>query len=340
MRSFLHVLLLFHLLTATGQGAPDLVIVTDQAQAVLQILERRQEGKPVDDESWHRLFATEGYRRLKAREAAMGRSFEDSSFRRFVLSDTLLARAEGLQTTLQAWRDADLDGARVRALAYLPPGSRIRARVHLLIKPKTNSFVVEPDTDPAIMLYLDPARTRAQLENTIAHELHHIGYAAACSSSADSASDAAVNEGRRWLGAFGEGVAMLAAAGGPDAHPHAVSPAEDRVRWDRDVANTAADLRRLETFLLDILDRRVTHPDSIGRAGMSFFGVQGPWYTVGWLMASTVEGAAGRAALVEVLCDPVRLLRRYDAAARARPRAEPALPLWSEGLLARLEGSD
>ena len=51
-----------------------------------------------------------------------------------------------------------------------------------MIKPKTNSFVFEPASDPAIMLYLDPSRTRAQLENTVAHELHDIGYAAACHS--------------------------------------------------------------------------------------------------------------------------------------------------------------
>lgn len=28
---------------------------------------------------------------------------------------------------------------------------------------------------PAIFLYVDPAESRAQFENTVAHELHHIG---------------------------------------------------------------------------------------------------------------------------------------------------------------------
>ena len=69
---------------------------------------------------------------------------------------------------------------------------------------------------------------------------------------------------------------------------------------------------------------------------MAFFGVQGPWYTVGWLMASTVERKEGRTALVQTLCDPVRLLRRYNAAAGARRPGDPALPAWSEALLARL----
>ena len=225
------------------------------------------------------------------------------------------------------------DEAGRKALAYLPTGTRIHARVYLLIKPRTNSFVFEPATDPAIMLYLDPARTRAQLENTVAHELHHIGYAAACDSTPpDAPPDSAVSTARQWLSAFGEGVAMLAAAGGPEVHAHATSP-------PRGPALNQTSGRRFRisagrrTLLLDVLERRVTDADSIGRAGMSFFGVQGPWYTLGWVMASTVERSEGRAALVKVQCDPAELLAAYNAAAR---RSRGALPLWSDALLARL----
>jgi Putative zinc dependent peptidase (DUF5700) len=67
---------------------------------------------------------------------------------------------------------------------------------------------------------------------------------------------------------------------------------------------------------------------------MAFFGVQGPWYTLGWLMAATVERDAGRAALVGLLCDPVKLLATYNAAARREERAR--MPVWSDALLARL----
>ena len=49
---------------------------------------------------------------------------------------------------------------------------------------------------------------------------------------------------------------------------------QDRTRWDRDVANAPADLRRVEGFLLDIVDRRITDPDSISRAAMSSFVTQ------------------------------------------------------------------
>lgn len=336
MRSLRHLPIPILLLAAASPAPSQLVIVTDEAEAAIHILESRRTGRAVAEESWRRLFATEGYRRLKAREAAMGRSFEDSSFRAFLLSDTLLPRAADLRKTLLAWRKADLGAAEAKALAYLPGSARLRARVYLLIKPRTNSFVFEPETDPAIMLYLDPARTRDQLENTIAHELHHIGYAAACHSNNDSTADPAVATARLWVGAFGEGVAMLAAAGGPEVHPHAVSPMEDRLRWDHDVANSAADLRRLEAFFLDILDHRLTDPDSTRQAAMAFFGVQGPWYTVGWLMASTVERREGRPALVRTLCDPIGLLRRYNAAAGVQRPGGSALPVWSEALLARL----
>lgn len=45
---------------------------------------------------------------------------------------------------------------------------------------------------------------------------------------------------------FSEGLAMVAAAGGPDVHPHAKSTPEIRAGWDRDVANFEQDLRKVE----------------------------------------------------------------------------------------------
>ncbi len=181
---------------------------------------------------------------------------------------------------------------------------------------------------------MDPEVSRPKLENTLAHELHHIGYAAACAGP-DSTLPARTQTAVRWAGAFGEGLAMLAAAGGPDIHPHAVSGAEERARWDRDVANVNEDLRRVEAFFLDILDERLADPDSVRRAGMSFFGVQGPWYTVGWKMAATIEQEYGRERLIQVMCDPRRLMATYNAAAEAQNARGERLPLWSSSLLAR-----
>ena len=130
---------------------------------------------------------------------------------------------------------------------------------------------------------------------------------------------------------------MLAAAGGASVHPHAASPDSERTRWDRDLANATADVRRLERFFEDILDGRLATDDTITTVGMSFFGVQGPWYTVGWLMASTIERELGRGVLVASSCDPAQFLRDYDSAARqARAAGDAMPPRWSEELLERL----
>lgn len=207
-----------------------------------------------------------------------------------------------------------------------------------MIKPRPNSFVFDLRTDPAaIFLFLDPEVSRGKLENTLAHELHHVGYATACHEPPDAALPERLRMAVRWMGAFGEGIAMLAAAGGPDVHPHAVSGAEGRARWDRDLADHGSDMQRLESFFLDVLEGRLAEPDAVRNAAVAFFGEQGPWYTVGWTMAATIETAHGRDRLVEILCEPGQLLRAYNEAAAAinSSRREP-LPLWSEALLAHL----
>ena len=82
-------------------------------------------------------------------------------------------------------------------------------------------------------------------------------------------------------------------------------------------------------------DGRIATADSVTRRGDSYFGVQGPWYTVGWLMASTIERELGRPALIASTCDPVGFLADYNhAVARAGARAQ--LPSWPKELIARL----
>jgi hypothetical protein len=226
-------------------------------------------------------------------------------------------------------------------MAYLPPDTRLRARIYPMIKPQTNNFVFDVGTDSAaIFLYLDPAVGREKLENTLAHELHHIGHATACAGTADSTFPEPVQTARGWLGAFGEGVAVLAAAESPERPPHAVSDSTERARWDRDYANVADDLKQIESFVLDVVGGRLADPAAIRQRAMSFFGeAQGPWYTVGYLMASTIERVQGRRSVVEVLCHPAALLTRYNAAATAlEARTGERMPRWSSEVLNRLAG--
>ncbi len=311
-----------------------LTLDTSQADAVLLLLARRSAGEPASASDWERLFGSEPYRRLKRREAELKRSFEDDEFQRFVLSDSLLKRAPELEVTLAAWKRADLEAAGRRVLAYLPPQARIRAKVFPVIKPQTNSFVFETQTDPAIFLYLDPHLSAAQFENTVGHELHHIGLASLAGEmeAALEGLPPRAKAAAEWMGAFGEGIAMLAAAGGPDVHPHAHSSPEDRARWDRDLANFSRDLQTVDRFFLDVIEGRLAGEEEIREKAFGYFGVQGPWYTVGWKMAALVDERYGRETLIECMLDPRRLLATYNRAATVR-RSRERLPLWSNRLL-------
>ncbi len=102
MRAYEHLSALALLLAAPATREPDLPIVADEAEAAMEILEQRLAGRPVAEESWRHLFSTGGYRRLRSREAAMGRPFDDSTFRAFMMSDTLLRRTAELGRTLDA----------------------------------------------------------------------------------------------------------------------------------------------------------------------------------------------------------------------------------------------
>ena len=320
----------------------DVQIVSDEADAVVAILDRRAAGIPPSEAYWARLFGAEGYRRLTDRERAFRREIGDSAFRAFVMSDTLIVRWVDLQRTLREWKRIDPLSAALRAFEYLPDDARIRARIYPVIKPRTNSFVWETATNPAIFLYVDPGVSAVKFENTLAHELHHIGVADACRGrGADSSLAPGLRAALEWMSGFAEGRAVLAAAGSADVHPHATSDEAERAVWERDVARVPADLQRLETFFFDLLDEKLS-PEERTHRGFAFISTdtvpQGAFYTVGWTMASVVERELGRAALNASTCDPAAFLMDYNrAVARARSSGRAAsLPTWSDGLIARI----
>ena len=317
---------------------------TSEAEAVLAIAAKQNAGQVVTDDDWRKLFATTPYIRLKEREASMKRDFSDSDFKRFVLSPETLKRAPELQKTLDAWKRADLAAAARRILAFLPAGATINAKVYPAIKPKPNSFVYDLRNDPTIFFYLDPEKTKEDFENMAAHELHHIGL-----SSIDARYDRKVKElpgnvqpAADWFGAFGEGLAMLAAAGSEDVHPHRYSPDDARARWDRDSANFNQDLRTVDQFFLDIIHGKFDSKDAITKRGFEFFGEQGPWYTVGYKMAAAVEKQRGRAALLACTEDPRKLLATWNEIASAHNKSasnSDQWALWSPELLQAAQAS-
>jgi putative zinc-dependent peptidase DUF5700 len=336
IRVALSLLLLAAAASAAETERVQLTLDASEAEQVLAIAEKRALGKEVPAADWQSLFASEPYVRLKQRETGLRRDFDDNDFRRFVFSDDLGRRAAALRRTLEAWKQADLRAAAARVLPYLPKDARIRAKVYPVIKPKTNSFVFEPATDPAIFLYLDPDQSPSDFANTVAHESHHVGFSAASAAYAEHVKALPENAraAAQWLGALGEGLAVLAAAGSPDVHPMQDFAPADRTRWDQDMKFFEQLLRQLDQFLLDLADGGFAKPEIADHVALTFFGYRGPWYTVGYRMGVVVEKRFGRAVLVQCMADPRLLLARYNEAANETNEAgRETLPVWSAALL-------
>lgn len=321
------------------QTAPHVQVLFDTTQAAvaLDIIEWKKAGNAMKDEDWRPLYISDGYRRLRIREAEGPRAVTDSAFKAFLVSDSLGKRAVALRTVFERWKTRGVKGAVARAVAYLPADARLTASVYIAIKPHTNTFVYDIEKDPAIFVYLNPLESAEQFENVVAHELHHIGFTtlgARMTAMVQSLPDS-VLPAAEWSRAFGEGFAMLAAAGGPDINAHATSPAAHRARWNAAVGNFNRDLRLIEDFFVGIITKRLRTPEDIGNGGTSFYGAEGPWYTVGWKVAATIEKQFGRKEVVECMIDPHRMLDRFNAAATIYNKANPAakLALWSPALV-------
>jgi CubicO group peptidase (beta-lactamase class C family) len=333
------VLLLLVCTPLHAASRDDVPLDSGEAEAALAILVAEAAGKTPAAADWQRLLDSDGYRALHQREAAMKRAFSDEDFAQFLKAPATIAQAPQLAATLAAWKQRGLARSLALAHAYLPADTPIVARVRLMVKPRSNSFVFAGNQ---IFLYLDPSLTPAQFENTAAHELHHIGQSAACAATATETCGP-VALARACVGSLGEGIAMLAAAGGPAVHPHAVSKPEDRARWDRDLQHVDRDRAAIERFYEDILDGKIADQEQAMAAAAPFWGQQGAWYTVGWSVAVAVERRFGRARLVADLCDGPALLEDYNRAASDgnAPKFAPALlaRLRAPATVRRLDGS-
>ena len=332
------IILLLLVATAAAENRVRFKLDASEADAVLAIVEGRTAGKTMADADWQRLFASEPYVRLKKREASMHRDFTDDDFKNFVLSPDLARRAPELRRTLDAWKKADLRAAAERILPYLPADARVQASVYPVIKPKSNSFVFETDTEhPAIFLYLDPDESQAQFMNIVAHESHHIGFSDANKRYDEKIKSLPENarKAAEWMGAFGEGLAVLAAVGSAEVHPMQDFKPDQRTHWDQDYKFVDQQLIQLNQFFLDVVSGGFARPEVADHEAFTFFGYRGPWYTVGYLMGSTVEKRFGRPVLIECMSDPRRLLAKYDQAAEEQNAAGKGqkLPLWSPEVL-------
>ena len=326
----------------TSEGTTSLRIVTDQPRAALDILDKRARGEAITEVDWQRHRATEGYQRLKKRSESFGATEFDSKFETFLGESPEILDDRGvLRQTVEDWSDLNLDEVGKVALAYLPEGAVLRGSIYPVIKQPTNSFVFELDTDPAIFLYVDPEIGAEKFANTLAHELHHIGSSTACGEPPGYEQlDPDARNAVDWLSGFGEGLAMLAAAGGPDEDPQAYSDVEQRDTWARNLARFDEDIARLEAFFIDVAAGKLSEEER-RQQGFTFINTdeapQGAFYTVGWQMAARVEESLGREVILRSVCDPRELLVAYNQVASASEADSPPT-LWSDTLLDRLYG--
>ncbi|MGA3162498.1 MAG: DUF5700 domain-containing putative Zn-dependent protease [Terracidiphilus sp.] len=332
----------FYSSIAPGQSSPaiQLSLDTSEAEQALHILQKANAHQEVTPGDWQQLFSTVPYQWLKEREASMGRAFTDEDFQKFLLSPESLARQQEWEQTLAEMKQANMPAIGAGVLEWLPEGATIHARVFPEIKPKHNSFVwTEPGNGPAIFLYME-RQSKAQFENIVAHECHHIGLRSleerqkAIQAGLPENVKTAVN----WMSAFGEGEAVLAAAGSVDRHPRWEEDALARARWDSDMMHFNADLEAVQQMLTEILDGTLKGAEAIGKRAAPFWGYQGAWYTVGYEMAALVEKAYGRQAFNECLLDPRKLLTLYNKAALEANAKGASLATWSPDFLARLDG--
>jgi hypothetical protein len=299
-----------------------------QAQAVLGIVSKLREGRVVENAEWEHLLTNDVQVQLLRRELGVGNPLPNDEFLRFVLSPELAGSCETLSEALASWLGLDPAGCAQQALAYLPDRCRIQATCCPVIKPLSNSFVFGTHEHPLVFLWLDPGLSIAKLANTLIHELHHVGFYGLIAGYAEAAKSGELG---RWLWPLGEGLAMLAAAGSPEIHPHAASSQSEREHWDQDMEALPQSLASIDEFFRFIL-RRSLRPEEAEARAMSLFGFQGPWYTVGYHMAATIERNQGRAGLLDCMTEPHRLLLQYEEIPSAYPR-------WSPEVIAALSSN-
>lgn len=332
--------LALQLLGADSSGHPDIKVVADEADAALAILEERRSGE-VNAASWRKLWDSEGYRRLTARDKELTGRDDQQALHDYLLSDAALAALPALKKAVAELKSYDFNVPAARAFRYLPAGFALKATLYPVIKPTHNSFVYDVPANPAFFVAVNPERPAAELTNTVAHELHHVGLAQCVDPSKDPRLNPRQQRAVDWLSGFGEGEAVLAAAGGPDVHPHDSSAGPEWLIWERDVANFNTDLPRMQDFFRAVLAGKLTEEQQKQQL-YAFIDTddvpQGPFYTVGWKMAAIVERVEGHDALVGALCDPRRLLALYNHAVANTHRADGEnLPTWDPAFLAALQ---
>ena len=289
-------------------------LVLDQIKTALNILNKNDKVKNISNNDWNNLFTAKGYQMLKQREKDMDNNFTDSILKEFLLDEETSSNLENYNNSLNRFLDIDLDHLISKTKKYLPQSAEINTAIIPVIKPESNSFVHSINERLLLFIYLEPNISKDKLENKLIHELHHVGLDDVYNKSDYSHLTAPAQKMIEWTNAFGEGFAMLAAAGIIDEHPNNFSE-ESKKLWDENIKNFNTDFKKIENFLLNILYENFHNDKELYNKGFELMvsnGGQGSWYTVGYKIAKVIEKTANRKVLIDCMDDLTKLYTVYN----------------------------
>lgn len=291
----------------------------------------------INDNDWDNLFASESYKILVERNKMLKINLTDTDFKDCVMKLLSEENLQRYKNVLQTVKSIDLQACAGRALKYLPVNATIFTTVHLVVLPQPNYFIYCTKTTSAVFISLSVGLPLDDIENILVHELHHIGFLSIeLQNNYYSGFATSHMYALRLLGYFREGIALLAAAGSAHNHPIPSSNPDLRLLWDNSINDSINAHKKIEDIFNEIFKGNITH-EELDAKSLSFCHILGPWYTLGWLMAVTVECQFGINKLNECMQDLRLLLLYYNYAVELNSvHFNSKYPLWSTDLLKHL----
>lgn len=314
--------------------------IEDEIKAVLNILYKSKQDKKIEELDWEQMFSSDGFKLLRQREEEMGNQLKQETFRDFLLNEIEPEGYDKFQNAYQNLKEINFDKIISKTKRYLPNDVVINTDIIPVIKPTSNSFVHNIDNKLVLFLYLKPNISKQELINKLIHELHHIGLDDVYQKSDYTHLSKPAQRMIEWTNAFGEGFAMLAAAGGPDAHPNRFDE-QLKARWNENISNLNRDFKEIEKFLLNILNKNFSNQEELYNKGFQLMtknGGQGPWYTVGHKLAVVIEKMTDKKVLTDCMKDFTQLYLTYNKlVVQYNKKYNENLPQFSEEIIGGLK---
>ena len=295
---------------------------TTGAVALLEFCQALNRGHAWDEAAVRQMVTSPPYQTLIAHHGRMDASITAETFvemllalrngEQFVSDSERLTRIHAayrsacaqvstLQARLERLTDPGLiERAAARARKALPPQAQVEATVYFLPDGRSSGYVV----DAAIVLDLLQVSSTAEVEGTLAHELHHSGASSLLPEPCPEPGLEAALE--TLVDMVQEGAATYWVDG-----------------WR--ASPTQADFMLMEAFLQDALSGRLDAAEVANRRAELVQGWRGPLYQVGNKMIATLVAARGDDWVQAHLGDPVGLLRAWQVETSPECELHPAV---------------